>query len=233
MEVAEGFGSREAPPRGNLRRGRHRLAEFDQFEVIRRVGHLRRPAQLGGVLLGPPIRHQTLALGLLEKLLEVRQGLAPGFSPPGRLAVSTEPFGEVEEAVLLLELARVHQHLVRLGRRRRAAAVPEPRPGALRAVRGARGVSLLLRGAPSKSISCSTGAFLDVAGVTSEDLFHCGFTELVADLNLFSWKPRLEMIEVFHSGLALAEIGLGFGLPAEGRSSKGSLSRSPPPFLEP
>ena len=91
----------------------------------------------------------------------------------------------------------------------------------------APGESLLLRGAPSKSISCSTGAFLDVAGVTSEDLFHCGFTcELVADLNVFSWKPRLETIEVFHSGLALAEIGLGFGLPAEGRSSKGSLSRS-------
>ena len=102
----------------------------------------------------------------------------------------------------------------------------------------APGESLLLRGAPSKSISCSTGAFLDVAGVTSEDLFHCGFTEPVVDLNLFSWKPRLETIEVFHSGLALAEIGLGFGLPAEGRSSKGSLSRSnralpPPTDLEP
>ena len=145
VEVAEGFGSRETPTRGDLRRRRHRLAELDELEVIRRVGHLRRPAQLGGVLLGPPIRHQTLALGFLEKLLEVRQGLAPGFSPPGRLAVSTEPFGEVEEAILLLELARVHQHLVRLSRRGRAAAVPEPRPGALRAVHRARGVPLAPR----------------------------------------------------------------------------------------
>mmetsp|Transcript_1216 Transcript_1216/g.4975 ORF Transcript_1216/g.4975 Transcript_1216/m.4975 type:complete len:435 (-) Transcript_1216:1677-2981(-) len=148
VEVAEGFGAREAPTRGDRRRRRHRLAELDELEVIRRVGHLRRPAQLGGVLLGPPIRHQTLALGFLEKLLEVRQGLAPGFSPPGRLAVSTEPFGQVEEAVLLLELARVHQHLVRLSRRRRAAAVPEPCPGALRAVRAARRVPL----APGRAV---------------------------------------------------------------------------------